>query len=194
MVTDWGLTLVTGPTVEPVSLQEVKDLGRANWDVEDAMIDRLITAARRHGESITRRQFITAIWQLSLDSFPCGRILRLPRAPLASVTSVEYDDKDGVERTLAASAYRALTGRTPGAIESKTLTGQIWPETYEQADAVRITFVAGYGAAAANVPEDIRDAIAWLAAWRYEHRELDTIPAAFEAMLAPYNDFGTFEP
>lgn len=194
MATEWGLTLVTGPTVEPVSLQEVKDLGRANWDVEDAMIDRLITAARRHGESITRRQFIAATWQLSLDCFPDGRLIRLPKAPLLSVSTLKYDDKDGVEQTVATSAYRVLTGRTPGAIESKTLTGQIWPETYKQADAVRVTFLAGYGAAAANVPQDLRHAIAWLAAWWYETRELETIPTAFESMLSPYNDFGTFQP
>lgn len=183
----WDLTLVTGPASEPVSLAEVKEMARIQWDVEDDLVRRLIIAARKRAETVTRRQLITSTWQLTLDAFPEGDLIKLP-PPLVSVSFVKYDDEDGVEQTLADSTYRVLTNR--GVLVIK----DVWPNTKKHAAAVRIEFVCGYGDTGSSVPADIRHAITWLAAWWYEKRELDTIPAAFETMLDAYSDFGTYEP
>lgn len=217
---NYGLTLVTGPTVEPITLAEAKIAARVQWDSEDDYITGLIKAARRHAEQVTKRQLIHATRRITLDYFPrpemptrtlrrtpAGAVYRpwwmnesliaawdvgripLPWAPLASVVSITYDDADGVAQALDSEEYRVLADRWPGEIEA----ADEWPETYDHSAAVRIVFVSGYGATADDVPEDIRQALLWLVAWWYEKREPeDKIPEAFERMLSPYNDFGTF--
>ena len=53
-----------------------------------------------------------------------------------------------------------------------------------------ITFTAGYGPAAADVPADLVQAVRLLAAHFYEHRDgpgdTSALPAAARVLLAPY--------
>ena len=68
--------------------------------------------------------------------------------------------------------------------------GYSWPSTYDRLNAIEITFLAGYGATAATVPETIKQAILLLLAHYYENREATTdgraitsVPMAYESLI-----------
>lgn len=70
--------------------------------------------------------------------------------------------------------------------------GNTWPSTRDQDGAVVVEFVCGYGAAATEVPEDIKTAIKILTAHLFENREavsvvqLYKVPMAVESLLWPH--------
>lgn len=167
-------SLLTPPTSEPLTLDEAKDHLRLDPDAhdEDAYLDALIETARHDVEAHTDRALVTQTWTLKLDDFPRWDQIELPRAPLQSVTSIQYVGIDGTLTTLDASAYtvnapagpRARPGVISLAYDSE------WPVPRAQRDAVTITFVAGYGAAA-DVPRPIKQAMLLLIGEMYERRE-----------------------
>jgi len=166
---DSNLYLVTAPATEPVSLDEVRAQARAGVE-EDTYLATLGKAAREWAEAFTARAFITQTWELKLHCFPDGAI-ELPKPPLVSVTSVTYLDTSNVEQTWHVSQY-IVTG-----IAAETARGKIQPEwgivypsTLRVPDAVRVVFVAGYGAASL-VPQGIKNALLLHAAEAFQNRE-----------------------
>lgn len=65
-----GLTLVTGPVAEPVSLADLKAHVRQDLTVDDAVITAYGYAARRYIEQTYNRQIASAVWRSSHDRFP----------------------------------------------------------------------------------------------------------------------------
>lgn len=149
--------LVTGPTLEPIDLSEVKKALVAVADVDETLVDGFISAARQRFEERTGRQLMAATWEYWLDAFPCRRI-ELPRAPLQSVVSVKYVDADGVLTVLSGSNYAVKAPSGPqcdrGWIEPAY--GTVWPSTRCESGAVRIRYVAGYGTTLESVPELVK--------------------------------------
>lgn len=185
--------VVTAPASEPVTLQEAKDHLRVEVTTDDALIGRLITDAREWAERYTRRGLITQTWRLWLDEFPDGddadeySTVMLPGGKVQSVSSVKYTDTAGAIQTLDPAGY-TLSSRGPDAIARlRPSYGNTWPATRDQADAVQVEYVVGYGAAAA-VPSQIKQAVLLHVGWHYEHREPNTfgaIPAgAFDQVRA----------
>jgi uncharacterized phiE125 gp8 family phage protein len=162
-----GLVLSDAPAEEPVSLEEAKQHLRVEIETDDALITSLIMAAREHVEMFTRRQLVTATWVWTLDGF-LGQVVRLPKPPLQAITTVAYLDGAGTPQTLDASLYHVNAAVQPGVLTPAF--GRSWPTTREASDAVTITYVAGYGAAAA-VPATLKAAIVLLVGDLYEHRE-----------------------
>jgi len=165
-----GLRVITPPSVEPVSVDEVKAQARVDLADEDALIQGYIRAARETLERLLWRAFITQTLELTLDGWPEGSEIRLPRPPLQSVTAVRYITEDGTLKTLDPALYVVDTASEPGRVVLKR--GKSWPsETLAPAAGVKVEYVAGYGDQASDVPEPIRQAILLLAAHWYEHRE-----------------------
>lgn len=181
------LTLQTAPAIEPVLLAEAKAHCRVMSTDDDDYIAALIGAAREKVEADTRRSLIEQTWLASFPRFPGGTIIRLEKAPLISVTSVKYYDGNGTEQTF--TAYRANINFTPGLIELNY--GEVWPSVYSRADAVNILFKAGYGSAAASVPQALRLAVKFLVAHWYTNRQpvgeaLADIPATYQNLIGLY--------
>jgi uncharacterized phiE125 gp8 family phage protein len=181
------LSLVTSATAEPVTRQQFKAHARITRDDEDGVIDGYLLAARRYVETALRRQLVNATWRLTLDCFPA--CIDVPLPPLSSVSSITYVDTDGATQTLNSSLYRVDTYSQPGRITPAY--DQVWPATQAVTNAVTVTFVAGYGATYASVPQTIRQAICLLASHWYENREpivVGTItaplPMAVESLLS----------
>lgn len=151
----YSLSLVTAPAAEPVDVADVQS--RAGVSGDSALITALITATRQQVEIYLDRALITQTLRLVCRAFPYAAQLLLPRAPLQSVDTVAYFDIDDAEQTFAASKYIVLTDHTPGRIQVKY--GQIWPTSVRYDAAVKVDYVAGYGDAATDVPEAIRQAI-----------------------------------
>lgn len=168
----YNLKLKTAPTVEPVSVQEFISHRRIDTDSgESALITSLIKAARQHldgPKGILARALNTQTWTLYLDEFPSEEFI-LPLNPVISVTSVKYYDESNTLQTLSSQYYDLVLNDEPAKV-SKSYDYS-WPLTYRRRNAVEIEFVAGYGTAAADVPEALRVAILMLAGDMYERRE-----------------------
>ena len=177
---------VTAPTVEPLLLAEVKTHLREDLldAANDALISFLITAVRQFAENETNRSFITQSWKYVFDSFPGiglmgtpwgsvysqpGNALMLEKGPIQSIDSIQYLDMTGTMQTVAASVYTSdLTGDLARLAPK---FGQIWPIPLPQMAACQVNFTAGYGVAAASVPEGLRQWMKLRIASLYENRE-----------------------
>lgn len=138
------LRLVTAPAAEPVSLEDAKDWIYVDHSDDDAQISTLIRQARQEVERMTRRKLIKQTLAQVLPAFPCGEII-LETAPVdASSVVVTYLDADGAEQTLANT--RAYSSN--GLVRVLPADGEAWPDTLPGADAVTVTFDAGYADAA----------------------------------------------
>ena len=190
-----GLSLITAPAREPISLQEAKDHLRVTATDEDALIESLITAARQTIEGrfgVIQRALITQTWDWTLDGFPSDSTvaLQVPFPPLQSVTSITYLDGDGASQTWSAAKYT---------VDAKSLIGRIipawdedYPETRSVINAVTVRFAAGFGGAQQDVPMPIRQAMLLLIGHMYENRETHIMGVAVaelptvDRLLAPY--------
>lgn len=152
------VVVVTPPAAnDPViTLAEAKLHLRVTHSAEDTLINALVGAATRAAETETGRQLVTATLRMSLDAFPRGRVIELPRPPLITVASVTYLDDAGATQTLHDALYTVDIDSTPGRLVLADT--EVWPSTANEPNAVKVTYTAGYGAAAA-VPATVK---AWM--------------------------------
>lgn len=188
-----GLITTVEPGAEPVSTSDAKAHLRITHSNEDALIDGYVKAARLAAERFIRRRLITQTVRLTLDGF-CdgyGACLTLPVAPIQSIEAVQYRIAAGTWETVASSDYELRTsGGEPWQL--CPAYGTTWPVPRTGPDSVRIDLVVGYGVAAADVPQDIVQAINFLVAHFYTHRSAVVtgtiaaeLPLGFKAMLQP---------
>ncbi|WP_067341261.1 head-tail connector protein [Stappia indica] len=166
--------VTTPPAVEPVTLEEARAQLRVTTSEEDALLGRLIAAARGQIELATRRALITQGWRLYLDAWPPGRVVRLPVAPVASVEAVAVYDGDGLPVALDPGDYRLEAATSPPRL--KVAAGA--PAGLKGFNGIEIDFTAGYGAETDAVPGPLRQAVLLLVAHWFEHREPGLDPAA----------------
>ena len=185
-------TRTVAPATEPVTLAEIQTHVRSDIAADETYLADLIGVAREHVEEMTGRALVTQTWALDLDAFPGSRVIKLPRPPLIAVTGVTYMDADGATQTVDAADYIAhATGDDPA--EVSLAYNASWPSTYSERDAVTVTYTAGYGPNAEDVPAALRHAIKLLAGHMYAHREPEITGAvvarlglSFDALISPY--------
>lgn len=187
-------TLVTPPAEMPVSLAEAKAHLRKDDADEDGLIGGLIAAAVAHLDGSTGvlgRCLIEQTWRQDLDGWPCDGAVRIPLLPVQSAT-VEYVVPDGTPIALPTDQFDLVTDARGGSLRRPE--GVTWPQIATRPDAVRVTFVAGYGDAAA-VPQAIKHAILLLVGHWFENREAVQIgqapmelPLAVDALVRPYRE------
>lgn len=157
-----GLTLITPPSIVPVSLLTLRrQLNIADDDTtHDARLSAMASDAAEYVERHTRRAMITQTYEFTTV---WRKQIEIPRPPLQSVTSIKVTDIDGNETTMDAEDYEVITGRFPGVI--------IMPDeipSLRDFEPVRIRFVAGYGATEASVPAPMREIIARIVTFYFE--------------------------
>jgi uncharacterized phiE125 gp8 family phage protein len=168
-----------------MTLAQLKAHLRVSTSAEDDLLASYLAAARNVVEEHTRRALISQTWALTLDRWPdsrdslrlhnpvvrrfAGRAIELPRPPLQSVTSISYlRSADGVSAILDAGHYDVDTSGLLGRVVLRS--GKSWPDLADAPSAITITYVAGYGATAADVPPRLLAAIRWMVAHLYEVR------------------------
>ena len=171
--------IATPPTIEPIELDETKEhLQIVLEDVlDDGKVARMIKAATGAALAYTRRSFVTQTIELFLDAWPAGSIIRLPKPPLIAVSSIEYvaNFADSPQyTTLSVSNYQILNSPNRPEIHL-TPTGAFPTIDSGHAEPIKITYTAGYGTDAADVPESIRHAIMVLVGDYYQSRESDAL-------------------
>ncbi len=188
-----ALVLTSGPLVEPVALLEAKAHLRVDHNDEDTLISSLIITSRLHIEASLGLGLITQSWSLFLDDWPPGTTVRLPMRPVQSVSAVRLYNENETTQTVAASGYYVDGKGTPARLVR--LGGVGWPGPERKANGIEIAFTAGYGAAASDVPQPIRQALLLLIAHWYERREpfeqggsAVAIPKMVSELLMPYRE------
>ena len=190
-----AIRVVTPPAVEPITLTELKAHLRITHDDEDTILTVYLKAARMYAETtLCWRAFITQELELARDSFPS--VFSLPRPPLQAVTSIIYRERNGTFETIDPADYIVDTDSEPPRIVPAA--DERWPsDTLYPVNAVRVRYLAGYGAAPDDVPTEIRQGILILAAHFYEVREpvvigtsVMVVPMTAEALLMPYRVWG----
>ena len=183
------------PTLEPVTLDEVKTHCAVSGDEHDGYLAKLIARATETIEKLVGRQIMPATWTLTMGCFPSEILLGRP--PVSTVTSIAYYDAMGVLRTLAVTQYQVDMSTQDGPARIKPAYGLVWPSTQSDTyNAVVVTFTAGY-ASAAVVPLAIKHAVAFLVAHWFASREpaaespLSSIPNGL-AMLLSLEDWGGY--
>lgn len=176
----WRTT--TQPASEPVTKAAVKaELGISAADTtQDPRIERLITAARDMAERYTGRAFINQGITYTLDRFPSsGRPeewwdgaqqaarsvlaqhssapIYLPRPPYLTGITVTYTTPDGQAVLMDPSAELLIDAMAEPA-RVMPAAGRVWPTSRAQL-GVSITYSAGYGSNATDVPAAITEAI-----------------------------------
>lgn len=180
-----SLTLVTAPSVEPVSLATAKAHLRVEHNDEDDLISEYIASARQLCEDYCERSFINQYWTAAFDGFPMdGEAIELPRPRVTTIQTFVYDDTDDAEQAVSASIYNESLSTDQARL---TLAqGEAWPEVGTTAAPVRVTFKSGYGAAASDVPPAIRQAIRETLEVLYRTRGAGELSPAIMSKLTPY--------
>lgn len=178
---------VTAPAIEPVTLPEAKAHLRVDGSDEDALISGLISAAVGHfdGEGTLGRAMISQEWAQYFSPTPYRP--RLIMGPFIGLTEVAYYDASNALQTDTLSNYEAwLDGDF---VIAKPKDGFDWPDAFDRPDAIKISYNAGFGVNASDVPQAIRQAILLTIGHWYEHRmsvselNLREVPMAAEALM-----------
>ncbi len=182
--------VTTQPASEPVSLAELKLSLRINDTAQDALLTQYITDARDMAERYTGRKFITQTLTSYTDAWREGhgewwsgwrrghagyigaskRAICMDFAPAISITSIETVDSSNAETVYSATNYylENFDNDKPPKVQFNE-NAQL-PADLRDENAWKITWVAGYGPNATDVPASIRRAIIMLAGHLYENR------------------------
>jgi uncharacterized phiE125 gp8 family phage protein len=183
------------PTAEPLTRAEAREHLRLDEGDYDNIIDGLIVAARQYAETFTRRQLVTATWQLAAFDFACGvDALRLLHGPVQAVTAFTYVDTAGDTQTLTTAGYTAVLD--PEGAYVVPAYGTTWPSARCHAESVLVTYRTGYGAPTA-VPQAIKQAMLLLIGHWFANPEAVNVgnittklDFATEALLWPFREMG----
>lgn len=193
-----AVTIITPPAVEPVSLTEMKAHLNIIDSNDDDLISGAIVAARQVVEAHLGQSLVATEFDLFLDRFPAVATLasrrnsfgftdpaanfQLPGSPVLSVESVNYlDPVSAAEVVLDPTLYTVDVASNPARIAPGPAG---WPVTASTINAVRVRYVAGYGADAAGVPDALKHAVKLTAASFYENRE--GVVVGMSVAMLPY--------
>jgi uncharacterized phiE125 gp8 family phage protein len=190
---DGYLQLVTGPAAPLLTLADARAHLRVEDNTEDDLIETYVSAVTdmldaRYGE--LGIALVTQTWKQVLSEFPSSGqiILRLP--PVQSVTSVTYFDADNAEQTFSTDNYTLTIKDDHACVD--LVSGASWPQTYDRADAVSVTYVTGFGDDGTDVPEGIRMAARMMLSHWFDQRSAVTdrpmseLPLAVRSILMKY--------
>jgi len=171
------VSVVTQPTVEPITLAQAKSHLRIDGNDDDTYIALCITAARSYFEKSCEITIASTTLKLSLDYFE--DVLYLPLGPVQSIEDITYWDENQAEQSMADWQEDLASG--PARL--MPILSEDWPATAEILNAVEITYVAGFVNAAA-VPELLKAGIKFYMGHLYENREAVTEGTLSEVPLA----------
>lgn len=164
-------TVLTPPSVEPITLEEAKSWLRIPDVItsEDAIILLLIAAVRTYFETYTNRILINTQFRHYGNCFT--QVLEFSRGKRQTLDSFQYL-KDGVFIDIPSDTYQILDEDFYWRIIF-SIPANVPKDKDDDVDAyqgIRTDFVAGFGADPSFVPSDIKIALLnHVAAW-YENR------------------------
>jgi uncharacterized phiE125 gp8 family phage protein len=148
-------TTVTAKSSDlPVTLAEAKTHLRLLSDDLDIEVNALLEAATEYCESVCGRSLrVSQTLAQKYDGWPCSPV-RFDRQPVTAIASVKYRDGDDVEQTVSSTNYRLLASSEAAAVLEFDVDFTR-PTLSDRADAVTVTYTAGY----AEVPARAKAAV-----------------------------------
>jgi uncharacterized phiE125 gp8 family phage protein len=137
---------ILGSVTEAISIAEARahcyleTAVGADEDAQETMVPIYLAAAREMAENFTGLALGVKTIEMALDVFNDDIELV---SPVREILSVKYYDEDGVLQTLDPSTYYTDTYSKPSYLIVND--GYSWPSVQNKANAVIITYEAGYG-------------------------------------------------
>lgn len=156
--------VVTEPTEEPVTLDELRNYLRQSASVDDAMIDIVRKSARRKLERFLDISFVTQT--LKAVYTQVGKEIELPRGPHTEITSANRTYKDTTSSLTEGSDFWIYGDEYYVVYPSIVYTSKTGLINYQY----DFTYTAGFGAAS-DVPDEYKKLILAQAAIEYERGE-----------------------
>ena len=170
-----SLVLDTAPATEPLTLSEVKSYLRVDSSDDDTLITNLISTVRQACEKFLRVSLINQSWKLSYDTY-CPTIVKLPMGPVQSVTSVSAILRDSSSSAISSSAYYLSAGNQKLIFDANVVSHR-----------VEIVYLAGYGSAASDIPNPIKQGMLAHILAIYDGRAGgNVIPPQTQTLYSPY--------
>ena len=172
--------LVTGPTVEPITLSEAKGhLSIADSDsAHDTKLQLAIAGAREQWESDTDSVCCFQTWKVRVESLVDR--MPLPKKPISSITSIQYYDGNNALQTLSTSIYQLHINEIRLAYQA------VFPATSARWDAWTVTYKLGYSQDGTSVPSIAKRAMLLLVGYYFENPDM-ILSDAFQSMK-PYEN------
>lgn len=185
------LSVITRPTIEPITLIEARSHLKVNTFASDGDIALCIMAARQYIENRLGMVLATTAMRGTLDEFP-PRPIAIPVYPVQSITAIRHYDSTGTLVTWAGGDWVSdLTGIMPRVAP----TSGVWPATANRIGAIEVDFIAGF-AESEPVPFDITQAMRLLVGWYFDNREavnvgniVTPLPLGVDSLLASHRGF-----
>ena len=199
--------IITGPASEPLTVATVCAHLRVPAGDDDAYIASLITEARDWVERLMGVHLMSTTIMDTLDRFPllpnsqfwpgnpniatpvinndwplspASWAIELFKTPVQSITTFKYYDNGGVLVTLDPSQYLLDAVSAPARVAPAL--GGFWPSCAWVANAIQISYVAGYPMAAAIPPTFLR-AIKLAIGFLYDNRNAGIGTAQMDAAM-----------
>tara|TARA_R100001244_G_scaffold129251_1_gene100551 strand:+ start:72 stop:650 length:579 start_codon:yes stop_codon:yes gene_type:complete len=179
----------TASTVPLLTTAEAKSHLKITVTTDDTLIDNLIKAARESAEVFTNRFFIQTVLSQYGDNFT--DLYYLFKSPLIGVDKIQYYDIDDSLQVLSTDVYITDLIHQPARIGLKP--NQSFPNLADRLNAVICIYKVGYGTAASDVPEAIRQAVLLTVGNWYENRQnvvvghsVNELPKSAQYLLEQY--------
>lgn len=195
-----SVTVTSAPSTEPITTATAKahiQIASGNT-ADDTLIDSLVAAARAWVEQATNLRLVTQTIVARYDAAPdAGAPLLLPCGPVQSVSSIKYYELANTSPTVSTGTFSASSYLVDTFSQWPRVAlhdGQSWPDDLRGINALEVTAIVGYGAAAA-VPQPIIHAILMLVAFLYDQRSsvgidpgltIAEMPFGPRMLLGPY--------
>lgn len=196
-----GFIVLTPPSVEPLTLSDVKDWLNIDFSSKDALISRLISRARRRAETITGRAFASQQiqatypitrpqggelsgpidhgpdwyqYQEQLGANPFGAAMfyfDLPAAPIDMTQTVTVETKITAFDQWSTFLTGIPTTFTTAWIDNNQEPARFYFQSPLTANFWRFTFWCGYGSNTFPLPEDMQEAMLELISCWYDWRD-----------------------
>lgn len=203
--TDFMVTVP--PAAEPVTLAEARAYTRVDFTNDDTLISALISQCREAAEQATGKGFALQTIQIQytmpmLNSntlsgasllyeqdfyqyneslganpySPAPFILKMPLSPLQGVSLFEY-------RITAFEPWQTWPAQVAGVnnytLDTISIPGMVYLQYPPPAYQYRLTCTVGYSV----LPQDLKQALIELVAWKYDNREGSAIPDGIREKL-----------
>lgn len=172
-----ALTLLTKPTVYPVTIDAAKQHLNVEHNDDDTLIESMVAMATEYAETYTGLDLVQRTWSYSIDEFPVDH-LTLPKAPVVSVSGVTYTDvTTSPESNTVSTTVYGLESSSDRAAFLYLKYGQYWPQHTRMHNGITIQFVSGFDSFGSpadlrgNVPDAVKFAILMMVGDAYNNRE-----------------------
>ena len=169
MITD-HYNVTVDPSDDPITTSEAKAWARIRTAADDVLVASLISSVTLFGEKFTNRVFITRTIEgffsgLEASKFETVPFVTIRRSPLVAISAVEVFS-GGSFVAFTDYQLKEMHGFSRVLFENGIFDAS--PDL-NVPYPLKITFTAGYGAAA-DVPSDIKTALKAHIAFMYENR------------------------